>query len=64
MESDQLSQIEKSKKAENLINEILPHLPDYGVFHFAYYAKEVLLYIPAHADPLFLFMLTHHSCGC
>lgn len=42
MESDQLSQIEKSQKAEKLIDEILPHLPDYGVFHFAYYAKEVL----------------------
>lgn len=42
MESEQLSQIEKTASAEKLIDEILPHLPEYGVFHFATYAKEAL----------------------
>lgn len=42
MNSEHLEQIEKSKNAINIIDKILPHLPDYGVFHFAYYAKEVL----------------------
>lgn len=42
MNSEHFEQIEKSKNAIVIIDKILPHLPDFGVFHFAYYAKEVL----------------------
>lgn len=40
--SEHLEQIEKSKTAILLIDKILPHLPDYGRFHLAYYARDVL----------------------
>ena len=39
---EHLEQIEKSKIAISIIDKILPHLPDQGVFHFAYFAKDVL----------------------
>ena len=44
MENEHLEQLKKSENAVNIIDRILPLLPDYGVFHFAYYAKEVLLW--------------------
>ena len=42
MNSDQVELLEKSKNAIRLLDKILPELPDYGSFHFAFYAKEVL----------------------
>ena len=42
MNSEHLDQIEKSENAIIIIDKILPDLPDFGVFHFAYYAKEIL----------------------
>jgi len=30
----------------------------------SYLSSKALVYIPAHVDPPFLFMLTHHSCAC
>ena len=37
-----IEQLENSKNAITLLDKILPHLPDYTIFHFATYAKEVL----------------------
>jgi hypothetical protein len=42
MDNDHIKQIQKAELAVRLIDKVLPHLPDYGVFHFAYYAKDVL----------------------
>lgn len=56
--SDQLSQIEKAEKAEVLIDKILPFLPEYGVFHFAYYAKDVLKW--PQKEVVEYAMLEHH----
>ena len=42
MNSEQLELLEKSENAIKILDKILPELPDYGSFHFAIYAKEVL----------------------
>lgn len=42
MDNEHLEQLEKAKTAITIIDKILPHLPDQGVFHFAYFAKDVL----------------------
>lgn len=52
MESEHLQQLEKSKNAITIIDKILPDLPDYGVFHFAYYAKEVLNWPPKEIEEI------------
>lgn len=42
MDNDYKMQDEKFENARNIIDKILPYLPDIGVFHFARYAKDVL----------------------
>ena len=46
MNSEQIEIIEKSKNALEILDKILPELPEYGNFHFALYAKEVLKWTP------------------
>ena len=46
MNSEQIELLEKSKTAIEILDKILPELPEYGNFHFAFYAKEVLKWTP------------------
>lgn len=42
MDNEDLGQLKKTEIAINIIDKILPYLPEYAVFNFATYAKDVL----------------------